>query len=167
MSQDKVEDIRLHTVSGLRTRFFPKNRIGHGLISLAPWLDLVLLLVLFLLLQTHFVLQPGVLIRLPTTRFSDGSRPVMALVVLSVPGESEKAFREIAFFDDARYRLDQERYRDALREALAARARKRPDGDLAILADKSVSHGTIMTLCDMARDAGIGRVNVSSRESAP
>ncbi len=161
---DTRRDEAINTVSGLRTRFFPKSRIGQGLISIAPWLDILALMMMFLALQANFVLQPGVLIRLPQTRFTDGSRPVMAMVVLSVPTETGEHGREIVFFDDVRYLADKDRYMDALREALVARARTRPDGDLAIMADRAVSHGTIMFLCDMAREAGIGRVNVSSRQ---
>ena len=150
-------------VSGLRTRFFPKSRIGQGLISVAPWLDILVLMMLFVLLQAHFVLQPGVLIRLPETRFADGSRPAMAMVVLSLPTEPGRPSREIVFFDDARYLIGSERYMNALREALGAQAQTRPEGDLAILADESVAHGTVMMLCDMAREAGIAQVNLASK----
>jgi biopolymer transport protein ExbD len=153
------------TVSGLRTRFSPKNRVGQGVVGMAPWLDIMLLFLLFALLQNQIVLQPGAIVHLPRAAFADGSRPAMSLVALSVAGDDGNR-HEIVFFDDARYPVAEPRFRQALREAVARQARLHSQGDLAILADREMSHGTLVLLYDMAREAGIARVNVAARESA-
>ena len=52
----------MRPTNGLRTRFFPKSRIGQGLISMAPWVDLVLLIVFFVLIKGPQIQLGGVLI---------------------------------------------------------------------------------------------------------
>ena len=152
------------TVSGLRTRYFPKARISHGFVSVAPWLDAVLLVVLFVLLEAKFVLQPGVVIDLPEAPFHGGFRSGMVAVVLSVVGTEDGSRDEIVFFDDERFLI---RYREQmrnLRDSIAAGARQRPDEALIIQADRHVQHGTVMMLLNMAQQVGIKTVNVAARD---
>jgi biopolymer transport protein ExbD len=90
--------------SGLRTKYVPRSRIGQGLISVAPWVDVVLLIVFFLLVGSRVVLQPGVVVALPEGPFTEGTRPGLIAVVLSVGGEGGRR-EEIVFFDDERFRM--------------------------------------------------------------
>jgi biopolymer transport protein ExbD len=148
--------------SGLRTRYFPKSRIGHGLISLAPWLNLVLLLIFFLLIDSKIVLQPGVDIKLPEAPFKDGSVPGMPLVVLSIgPGGGPR--EEVIVFDDQRFLPRVETQMQRLREILGKRARALTGVPLVIHADARVSHGTVLDLVRIAREAGVPEVNFASR----
>lgn len=154
-----------HAVSDLRTKYFPKNRIGHGLISLAPWLNVVLLLMLFMMLDGKFVtVQQGIVVELPQAPFAGGSRSGLIAVVLSVestvPGERE----ETVFFDDARYLVRSGHDMDKLRNAFSVGANSHPDSDLVVKADKRVQYGTIMMLCEMAQAVGIKNVNLASKQ---
>ncbi len=151
------------TVSGLRTRFLPKSRIGQGLISAAPWLDIVLLMVLLALLQGKFVLQPGMVVELPRVAFGEGTLPALSMVVVAAPAPGGTGRREIVFFDDNRYRVERAAAMERLQEDLARYGRMQEGSDLVVLADRHVGHGTIMDLCDMARAVGMERVNVAAR----
>ena len=155
------------TAQGLRTRFFPKSRIGQGVISLAPWLNLVLLLVFFLLLEHKFVLQPGVVIRLPKAPFTDGTPAGMTAVILSVESGGG-AREEIVIFDDERFMARKPERMNALRESIEAAVRKhnRAAERLIILADEQVRHGTVSALVSMAQDAGVKEVNIAARDVA-
>ena len=159
----RKEKPRERTVSGLRTRYFPKSRIGQGLISIAPWFDIILLVFFFVLLDAKFVLQPGVVIDLPEASFSDGLRSGLIAVVLSVESVGGGSGEEIIFFDDERFLVKRDEQMEALKAAFAKGVAKHPDSGLIIQADRHVQHGTLMRLFNMAREVGIRTVNVAAR----
>ena len=88
-------------VTGFR-RYRPENRLSRGMVSAAPWVNLALLVAMYLYLLAPNVLQPGLTVRLPESPFAGGSRYGHNLVVLSqaVAGRQER--EEIIFFDDRR-----------------------------------------------------------------
>lgn len=155
----RKEHLSSRTVSGLRTRYYPKSRIGQGLISVGPWVDIVLLIIFFvLLLDSKVVLQPGVIVELPEAPFTEGSRLELIAVVLSAG-----ASQEIVFFDDERFLVRQEEQLRSLGQAFAARVWEYPDAILVIQADRRVPHGTVMNIINLALEVGIKKVNVAER----
>lgn len=151
-------------VSGLRTRFYPKSRIGQGLVSIGPWVDILLLVAAFVLLDTRLALQPGIVVDLPQQAFQSGGHgPKVNLVVMWMGGRPPAAGREVIFFEDVRYLLENPYEQQALQEALVNAARHRPELQLALFADRQVSHGTVMDLMAMAVQAGIPEVNLAIR----
>ena len=148
---------------GLRTRYFPKNRIGHGFLVISPWVDVILLLLYLVLLDKHLVLQPGVVVELSRAPFEEGTYPGMNVVVIAVKAVSGQPAEDIVFFDDVRFRVGQEPRRDALRDALRDQHARQERSSLVIQADKSVSAGTMMLIMNLAREVGIERVNVATR----
>lgn len=152
------------TVSGLRTRFFPKSRLGHGLVSVAPWLNIVLLLIFFALLGDTFMLQPGVVVELPSGPFREGIRSRLVAVILSIDSGVGRARDEIVFFDDERFLVKDEKQMTGLKDAFARRSREHHDAGLVIHADADVRHGTVVRMLDMARDVGIKRVGMATRD---
>jgi biopolymer transport protein ExbD len=150
-------------ITGLRTRYFPKSRIGHGLVSVAPWLDILLLLFFFVLLESKFLLHPGLMVELPESEFVDGSRPGLIAVVLSTGAEGDVRRQEVLFFDDERYVLHDKGEMDRFRDALAGKVEANPGIDLILEADRRVKHGTVVELMNMALKVGIDHVNVGER----
>ncbi len=148
----------------LRTRYRPRNRIGQGLISAAPWVDVVLLLIFFTLLDSKMVLQPGFVIELPEASFRDGSRSSMLAVVISVETIDGSERQEIVFFDDVRFMVKSYEQMEKLKYAFAEYLKKMPEFNLIIQADKHVSHGTLVKLYDIAGDVGIKTVNIALRD---
>jgi len=151
------------TVSGLRTRYVPKSRIGHGVISLAPWMDIVLIVVFFALLQGKFVIRPGVVVELPGAEVRGGTQDGLTAVVLSL-GEGDRR-EEFVIFDDDRFRSNDAEQMHRLRTALGKKVRTRPGAPLIVMADQRVAHGTLVKLYDMARRLGVEEVNVATREA--
>jgi biopolymer transport protein ExbD len=149
--------------SGIRTRYFPKSRIGSGLISIAPWLNVVLLMIFFLLIDRKYVLEPGVVIELPKAPIEGGSPFGLTAVILSIKGTEKGEREEIVFFDDVRYRLKQEEQRRRLQRAFAGHLREGQEVTLVIQADRGVSHGIVVDLMNMAMAAGIDKVNIAAR----
>ncbi|OGV57688.1 MAG: hypothetical protein A2283_03120 [Lentisphaerae bacterium RIFOXYA12_FULL_48_11] len=152
--------------SGLRTRYFPKSRLGHGLVSVAPWVNLVLLLFFFVIVDKKFLLEPGVLVDLPKTSIEQGSPFGLTAVVMSIKGSEGNEREEIVFFDDVRYRMKQEEQRKRLQRAFSSRIRDGHDLVLLIQADRQVLHGTVMDIMNMALVAGMDKVNIAARPSA-
>jgi biopolymer transport protein ExbD len=138
-------------------------RIGQGLVGVAPWLNLALLVLFFVTLDAKLVLQPGVVMELPKTPLTGGARMGLTAVLLSIPGTEPGAREEIVFFDDQRYMMKHEEQKRALKEALAEKARGRGRGGLAIQADRRVSHGTVVEVVNMAIEVGIQKVNLATR----
>ncbi|MFC1497680.1 biopolymer transporter ExbD [Verrucomicrobiota bacterium] len=155
--------LRERTVSGLRTRFYPKNRIGQGLISVAPWVDVVFLVVFFLMVSFRFVLQPGFVVDLPEATFDQGSRLGLAAFVLSTGKMNGGGMKEIVFFDDERFILKRDDQIEKLKKKFSACVKEGSNEVLAVLADKRVSHGTIVKIVEIARQAGFSKVNVGIR----
>jgi len=159
-SRDRVS---AWNVTGLRTRYSPKSRIGQGLISMAPWVNIALLMFCFLLLDSKLVVQPGICIQLPSGPFREGTGFEMVADVLSVPGSSGPPHDEMIFFDDQRYRVKSEEQMRNLKQALAVRLREHHDANLIIQADQMVPHGTVVQIMNMALEVGIKQVNIATR----
>lgn len=155
-------ETRTWYVRGLRNRFQPHSRLGQGLVSSAPWADICLLLILVLMLKTSILLQPGVVVNMPTAAFNDGS-PVAGewLVIQSRRDVQEGTTQEIVVFRDQPYSVDTDMKR--LYTALAGQAGNRQDHALIIAAEQNVRHGTIIRIFDMASAVGIPTVNLATR----
>lgn len=150
-------------VSGLRTRFAPKSRVGQGLVSFAPWIDGIVLLLLFILLEGKFVLTPGIVVNLPEAPIRGGLSEGLAAVVLSVESTKAGAREEIVVFDDEPFNLANEDEMKALASMMKVKVKSRELPALMIFSDTDIAHGSIARLCDIARSAGIQRVNLATR----
>ena len=149
------------TASELRTRFVPKSRLRHGLVSMSPWLDLVLILIFFLFAESHILLQPGIVVELPTATFEEGVETGMIAVVVAL--ERPDGRSEIVFFDDEPYAVDDAIRMAELKVALSDFRKGHSDTALTLYADRSVSHGTVSRLVQMARGVGVERVNIGTQ----
>lgn len=154
-----------YTLTGLRTRFFPKSRIGQGLISLAPWLNVGLLLMFFVVVFSRVVVQPGYVVDIPEApRFVDGLRPLITAVVLSLEKTRGADREEVVFLDDVRFEIAKEKHWERLKQALGESLRGSPRAELTILSDSRVRYGTLVQLITLAKDVGVEKVNLAYRE---
>lgn len=153
--------------SSLRTRFSPKSRIGQGLVSMAPWMDVVLLLILFLLLEGRLVLQPGLVVELPAAPFTDGARPGLVAVIISAGSGSRGGREDMVFFDDERFVMGDSTQMQALKASLLRNMKRREEDVLTIQADRRVPHGTVQEVIQAALDAGARKVNIAADPLTP
>jgi biopolymer transport protein ExbD len=124
-------------------------RLLDGPFSLAPLVDVVLLLLIFFLLGSTFVMQPGVQIDLPDGLTGLGSPHGRRVLTVTAAGE--------IYFDDQLMDLA------ALSGSLEAFARKGVDQTVVIKADVRVPHGTVMEVLRRVLASGLDAV-VASRE---
>ncbi len=148
------------TADELRTRFVPKCRIRNGLVCMSPWLDLIFILLFLLFAESRIVLQPGVVVELPEASFEEGVQTGMIAVVVAL--ERPEGRREIVFFDDEPYAIEDEVRMAELKVALADYRKNHTDTALTLHADRMVSHGTVSRLVQMARGVGVERINMGT-----
>lgn len=149
-------------VQGFR-RYRSENRLNRGLVTAAPWVNLALLVAMYLYLLAPNVLQPGIAVQLPKSPFTDGRQYGHNLAVLSLPVAGRAEREEIIFFDDQRYLVREAAQLDALRTALAKARSDKPSLALVVEADGAVRHETLVQLFNMASDAGFKEVNLATR----
>lgn len=138
----------------VRRRFPLGHRLFRGPFEPVPLINVVLLLVLFLLLHMPFVLQPGIVVNLPTSSFAEGAPYGAMVVTISQEG--------MVFFNDERTTME------GLGLAFSQAAFEHPDAPLVIEADGRVAQSTIVAIYNMAMSAGLKKVVISTRlSSAP
>ena len=160
--KDTPEPLAWRT-GGYRARYRPIRRLARGLVDAAPWLNVTLLVILYLFLTAPYVLQPGIVIQLPTGPFADGRPYGTRLAIISQESPEPGMRDEIAFFDDERFLVRDTNQMAALRLRLGRVAKDRPAASLIVEADQRVLHGTIIAVFNMAADAGIREINVATR----
>jgi len=113
---------------------------GAGFLYTAPLLDVVLLLLIFFLFGSNFVLKSGVSIHLPASRSSLPAAP-QAHIVTVAPGNPEQLF-----FNERRVG------RAALEDLLEVSQRR--SQQVILLGDESVRYGTVMEISDLILQHG-------------
>ena len=133
------------------------------LFAAVPWITLVLLLVMFSLLGDRLTAAPGVVFDLPAPVGRQTAAPDMTMLALPSANVGESG-GTLAFFDDARYVLDDPQSVALLREQLLSHVQ---DGSarttLLVLADRRVTSGDLLRLVGIARDSGVKRVQIAER----
>jgi len=133
--------------------FRTKVAVAQGSIDAAPMVDVVFLLLIFFVLSSSFVLQPGIKVDL---------QPSAVKTPGTFRGQVVTVTREdLYFFNEQRTSLAElgKQLRDA-----AQRTRLQ---ELIIKADKQVPHGTVVHIMSLAVEAGIPVINIATRPEMP
>ena len=117
---------------------------NFGWLLLIGLVDLAFLLAFFLLLSSNFILQQGISISMPFSRFTLG--PQSNLQIISITGGAVPAI----YFQDQRVTMEQ------LGPLLDAAKRK--DQSIIIKADRSASYETVAEVTNIALEHGITSV---------
>ena len=129
----------------------------------APWLTLVLLIVMFVFLQDVMAPLPAVGFELPAPGSADSAQP--GLVALLLPGDIEGAQTEgtLVFFDDARYVLSDSAGVEEFAGRLEDRAMEMNCDTLTLLADRRVPAGDLMQVMAIARSRRLAHVQLAEK----
>jgi biopolymer transport protein ExbD len=130
-------------------RFTPAARRFAGRWEPFAFADLALLIFFAFLVQSSFIVQPGIRVRLPAAPFGEGAPYRAAVVTLTQEG--------LVFFDDRRTTLE------GLRQSFAQTRHDRPDIPLIIEADEGVPQGKLIEIYNMATAAGLREVLLATR----
>jgi len=121
---------------------------NFGWLLLIGLVDLAFLLAFFLLLSSNFILQQGIFVSMPFSRFTLG--PQSNQQIISITGGVVPAI----YFQDQRVTVEQ---LGALLDAA-----KRKDKSIIIKADRSVSYETVAEVTNAALEHGITSVALAA-----
>ena len=129
-------------------RIVRRSQLVKGQIDIAPLVDCVFLLLIFFMLTSNFILQPGIRVRLPravTSEVIDSEN-----VVITITSQ------DLMFLYDKPVQIGPltERLRDAAREG----------AHVLIKADRGTSLGRIVEIWDLCRELGIAQVNIATSQ---
>jgi biopolymer transport protein ExbD len=122
--------------------------INFGWLYLFPLLNVIFLLILFFLLSSNFVLQPGISVSVPFSGFTLAPQPNQQII--SITGGPSPAI----YLRDQRITLDQ------LGPALDLT--KREGRSIVIKADRMVSYDLVMAVTNAALERGISSVALAT-----
>lgn len=131
-------------------RFRRHMKLEHGLkqIDIAPLIDIVFQLLIFFMLTSSFVMQPGIKVNLPKAVTSEVVK--FENVELLVSGEN------VTYFN-GKVTTTQE-----LKNILKQVAKR--NQSVLIKADQRASLGRVVEIWDLARDQGIAQVNIATNQ---
>lgn len=129
-------------------RFKRHMELEHGLkqIDIAPLIDMVFQLIIFFMLTSSFVVQPGIKINLPKAVTSDAVKYENIEIIVS--GEN------VIYLNGKVITMNE-------LKALFNQVRNRKQ-TILIKADKRASLGRVVEIWDMARDLGISQINIAT-----
>ena len=122
--------------------------ISFGWLYVFPLLDVVFLLIFFFLLSSSFVLQPGIAVTVPFSRFTLGPQPNQQII--SITGGPNPAI----------YLRDQKITLAQLGPALDLT--KQEGRSIVIKADRLVSYDLVMAVTNAALERGISSVALAT-----
>src|ERR1041385_5023364 len=123
---------------------------NFGWLLIIPLLDILFLLVFFLLLSSNFVLQPGIAVSMPFSRFALG--PQINQQIISITGGAVPAI----YFRDQKINLEQ------LGPLLDAA--KRENRSIIIKADRTTPYELVIAVSNAALEHGINSVALATTQ---
>ncbi|HEY1770924.1 MAG TPA: biopolymer transporter ExbD [Chthoniobacterales bacterium] len=124
------------------------SSIHFGWLFVFPLLDVIFLLIFFFLLSSNFVLQPGISVTVPFSRFTLAPEPNQQII--SITGGPNPAI----------YLRDQKVSLDQLGPGLDAA--KREGRSVIIKADRLASYDLVMAVTNAALERGITSVALAT-----
>jgi biopolymer transport protein ExbD len=124
-----------------------------SIFSYSSLTDIVLLLVIFFLLTSQFVIQTGVKVKLPGSDTEEKSEPTKLLVTITSAGVI--------------YAGTEETNIDLLQEKLKEIKGISDENNLVIRADKTVQIDLVIKVIDAAKSVGIGKFTIETEKEKP
>lgn len=132
---------------------------GDGMINdinVVPLVDIMLCLLVIFMVTTSYVVADSLKVDLPEASTGDATEPSTVMLTYTVNAETKE--RTLYLNGE---KSDQEKVRAHIRAELAA---GKKDVQAVIAADKSASHGEVITLIDLVKQEGITKfaLNIES-----
>jgi len=123
-----------------------KKRIGINITSL---IDVMFILLIFFMVSSSFIEQPGMKLELPVTESREVARVENLAVYISEQGEIFLNDRPVAM--------------DSLGEVLKQNIPGMEEKTLVLKADKASAHGVIVQVMDVARRNGLKKIVIGTK----
>ncbi len=119
-------------------------------INLTSLIDVVLLLLIFFMISTTFILHPGLKIDLPESSVEEVAQEEEDIVVVVTP-DNEIMIADEYFTYETLY------------EKLLAIKKEKPESKLIIQADETSSHGAVVEVLDDAKRSGFTTLSIATK----
>jgi len=129
-------------------KFVKHYSITKGQLNLTPLIDVIFLQLIYFMLTSSFIMQPGIKINLPEAATTETVREQEIFVSVSEEG--------VIFYRDVPVTPE------ILGRRLSEKALETENLILIIKGDKKSEHGTIVMVMDVARKAGIDRMAIAT-----
>ena len=129
-------------------RYKRRTELKKGQLDIAPLIDVVFLLLIFFMLTSSFIFQPGIKVNLPKAVTSEALH--------------EKSLVILVTNSDVIYLNDRAITTKELNSRLRIAAKE--NKPLLIKADRRASMGKIVEIWDMCRDSGISQINIATSQ---
>jgi biopolymer transport protein ExbD len=136
---------------------------AHALLSMVPWANGVIIVVMVLMVNHRMVISPGVVFDLPRATFREGMYVGLTALMITVARDTPGGEETLIFFDDDRYSTQDAEQMAALTERVQSRVALVARKELLLLADKRVPHGDVVRFVNAVRQAGVQRVSVAEK----
>ena len=134
---------------------FSRRRLEEPEINLIPFIDVLLVVLIFLMLSTTYSKFTELQVNLPTAD-AEKLRDRPTEIIVAVSGDGRYSVNRSAV---------EGRNVDALSAALAAAAAGRSDAVVIVSADAASAHQSVVNVLDAARRAGLARLTFATQSS--
>lgn len=129
-------------------KFTKHYSIIKGQLNLTPLIDVIFLQLIYFMLTSSFIMQPGIKINLPEAATTETI--VEQEIFVSVSEEGVIFFRDIPVTPETLSRLFLEKVSES-------------DNLILVLkGDKKSEHGTVVQVMDIARKAGVDKIAIAT-----
>lgn len=130
-------------------RFKTRLKIEEGRLDLTPLIDVVFLLLIFFMLSSSFIFQPGIKVKLPESHVSETKKEKSFEVIVTQ--------ENLVFFNGERISIE------GLKRKIKIISRNAPEAVLIIKADGNVRHKNVVRIMSIAKMNGIKRLGIATR----
>ena len=127
-----------------------RTQIAKGQLDIAPLIDVVFQLLIFFMLTSNFVIQPGVKVSLPRAITSEVLSSENFVVTLTG--------QDLLFLNDKPITINE--LVTQLKEAASEKK------SLLLKADTSASLGRVVEIWDLCRELGIAQINIATNQKS-
>jgi len=124
----------------------PRRKVVINITSL---IDVIFMLLLFFMITSTFLEQPGIKLELPTAKTSTNTEPQEYVLTVDKKGELFLNRQPVTLAG-----LEAE-----IRKALP----KMKDGALVLKADQEITHGLVVRVMDMAKRGGVRKLIIGTK----
>lgn len=128
-------------------KFKRRIQIQKGQMEIAPLIDCVFLLLIFFLLTSNFIFQPGIKINLPKAVTSEVVQENTIVITMT----ADNRF----YFNESPITLAE------LKSKLERAGKSKP---ILIKADRNVPLGKVVNIWDFCRDLGVKQINIATNQ---
>jgi len=124
-------------------------KITSGKLDMTPLIDIVFLLMMYFMLTSTFIMQPGIKINLPSALSTESMEKKQVIVSLTADGS--------IFYEEENITIE------VLKNILETESRRNPGIMLIIKGDYDVAHGKVVEVMDLAKVSGVSSLAIATQ----